>query len=511
MISLHHVYKSFGSKKVIDNLSLEIIANQTTVIAGQSGSGKSVLLKLMNGLVVPDQGEVFLFGENLAKLSEKAKNELRQQCTMVFQNYALIDSLSVIENVAFPLIQSLGLSQKEARKQAGEVLETLDLGHAIELLPASLSGGMKKRVSFARAVVTKPKLILFDEPTTGLDPVMISFVDDLMIKMQKDFDLTSVVISHDMHSNQKLADRLGILAEGKIVQIGTYDEIVHSSDPIVKDFISVALSQHKQPSAKNQDAIDLQDQIHIETSSQIQHEVEIRHLFKTFGNQQVLKDVSLNIPQGKITVIIGGSGSGKSVLVKHILGLFKPDSGDIQIFGQDLLKADQSTAKNIQSQIAVLFQGAALFDSMSVLDNILFPLVEGRGMSRKDALPKAQAIAEKLGVSHLLHAFPDEISNGERKRVALSRGLICQPKIMIYDEPTTGQDPMMMHKVDEMIVQANREFKITSIVISHDMSSTFRIADQIAMIYKGELLIAGSAEALQACQDPRVQTFIRAH
>jgi ABC-type transporter Mla maintaining outer membrane lipid asymmetry ATPase subunit MlaF len=148
---------------------------------------------------------------------------------------------------------------------------------------------------------------------------------------------------------------------------------------------------------------------------------------------------------------------------------------------------------------------------MTILDNILFPLVEGRGLSRKQALPQALEIAEKLGVQQLLNRYPDQISNGERKRSALARALIIKPDIMIYDEPTTGQDPMMMHKVDEMIVEANRLFQITSIVISHDMSSTFRIADQIAMVYKGELLIAGDKEALLQCQDPRVQTFIHAH
>ncbi len=503
MISLKNVYKSFGSKKVIEDLSLDIEENQMTVIAGESGSGKSVLLKLMNGLLLADQGEVLLFGENLAQISEKRRNELRQNCTMVFQNYALIDSLSVLENVAFPLIHSMNLSRTIAQKKALDILETLELTHAIHLLPSSLSGGMKKRVSFARAVVTQPKLILFDEPTTGLDPVMISFVDDLMLKMKRDFHLTAVVISHDMQSNKKLADRMGILAQGKIIEINGYDQMLQSQNPIVHHFISTALSNHS--------AIEPASQQQVMGDHQVESLVSIKNLDKSFGELQVLKKISLEIPKQKITVIIGGSGSGKSVLVKHILGLFKPDQGELKVLGVDFINGDEKEILKAKSKIAVLFQGAALFDSMTILDNILFPLVEGRGLSRKQALPQALEIAEKLGVQQLLNRYPDQISNGERKRSALARALIIKPDIMIYDEPTTGQDPMMMHKVDEMIVEANRLFQITSIVISHDMSSTFRIADQIAMVYKGELLIAGDKEALLQCQDPRVQTFIHAH
>ncbi len=505
MISLKNVYKSFGTKKVIEDLSLEIEENQMTVIAGESGSGKSVLLKLMNGLVLADQGEVRLFGENLAEISEKRRNELRQSCTMVFQNYALIDSLTVLDNVAFPLIHSMNLKVTQAHQRALEILETLELSHAIHLLPASLSGGMKKRVSFARAVVTKPKLILFDEPTTGLDPIMISFVDELMLKMRKDFDLTAVVISHDMQSNRKLADKMGILAEGKIIEIASYDQVLKSQNPIVNRFISTALSNHS--------VLDTQNHQQLDQSLKAPSEslVSIKNLSKSFGDLQVLKGISLEIPKHKITVIIGGSGSGKSVLVKHILGLFKPDQGELKVLGVDFIEGNDKEIQNAKAKLAVLFQGAALFDSMNILDNILFPLVEGKGMPRKQALPHALEIAEKLGVQQLLDRFPDQISNGERKRVALARALIIKPEIMIYDEPTTGQDPMMMHKVDEMIVQANRLFQITSIVISHDMSSTFRIADQIAMVYKGELLIAGDKEALLHCPDSRVQTFIHAH
>ena len=185
VIELRNVSKSFGDDVVLQNLSLTIQTGKTTVIAGQSGSGKSVLLRLMNGLTIPDEGEVILFGQNLSHVSERVRTELRKRCTMVFQNYALIDSMTVAENIGFPLAQNTKMPAKEIRRLVEDLLEMLELSHAIDAMPASLSGGMKKRVALARAVITNPEVVLFDEPTTGLDPIMIEFVDELIRRTQR--------------------------------------------------------------------------------------------------------------------------------------------------------------------------------------------------------------------------------------------------------------------------------------------------------------------------------------
>jgi len=503
VIELRDVHKSFGDKPVLAGVDLAVTTGQTTVIAGQSGSGKSVLLKMMNGLLLPDRGTVLLFGQDLAEISEKARTELRKRCTMVFQNYALIDSLTVAQNIGFPLAQNTKMKGPDIRKLVVDLLEMLELGNAIDQMPASLSGGMKKRVALARAVVSNPEVVLFDEPTTGLDPVMIEFVDNLIVRTQQEYGITSVIISHDMASNRRLADRLCVLADGRIVASGSFESVLVDPHPRVQAFVANAVTDRM----SRTDPIEIDDDE--PAADEGPYVARVEGLHKSFGSNHVLKGIDLTIPERQITVIIGGSGSGKSVLVKHIIGLFRPTKGRVEVFGLDLGSLDaRALQQKVQRRIGVLFQGAALFDSMSVRDNLAFPLVEGRRQRRKAIMGQVEEVAERLHVADLLDRMPSDISNGQKKRVGLARAMVTRPDIMVYDEPTTGQDPIMMKRVDDMIVEAAETFDITSIVISHDMLSTFRIADQIAMIYKGELCIADSPEALRASSDPRVQQFI---
>lgn len=500
IIELRDLWKSFGGQEVIRGLNLKIKPGQTTIIAGESGSGKSVLLKMMNGLILPDQGEVLLFGQSLTKITEAERTELRKRCTMVFQNYALIDSMTVHKNISFPLLQNTSMTLPEIDKLVLELLELLELPGIGELMPSSLSGGMKKRVALARAVISNPELVLFDEPTTGLDPVMIEFVDSLIAKTQANYGITSVMISHDMASNRRLADHLAILSHGQIVEQGSFEEVARSEHPDVKRFMESAVTERMQRGGHEESSF--------KSSERSEAIARLSNVRKSFGDREILKGITLDIPKNKILVIIGGSGSGKSVLVKHIIGLFQPSSGKVEVFDKDITSGQRHLLRETQREIGVLFQGAALFDSMSVRDNIAFPLVEGRRQSPNAVAPLVDEIAKKMSVAHLLDKWPDAISNGEKKRVALARALITRPKIMIYDEPTTGQDPIMMKRVDDMIVEAAKLFEMTSIVISHDMGSTFRIADEIAMIYHGELLAHGPPELVKKSSDPRVQSFI---
>lgn len=514
VIVLRDVHKSFGDKHVLRGVDLEIKTGETTVIAGQSGSGKSVLLKMMNGLELPDRGTVTLFGQDIAEIGERARTELRKRCTMVFQNYALIDSLTVAQNIGFPLAENTDMKPKAIRERVRELLEMFELAHAIDQMPASLSGGMKKRVALARAVISNPEVVLFDEPTTGLDPIMIEFVDALIIKTQRQFAITSVIISHDMASNRRLADTMAILADGRIVESGPFTEVLESDHPAVREFVGNAVVQRmgRQDETGQHPVEQVAEQAEpepIEDGVKVVARVEGLH--KSFGDNHVLKGIDLEIPERRITVVIGGSGSGKSVLIKHIIGLMQPTKGKVEVFGLDLSTLDARTlTEKVQRRIGMLFQGAALFDSMTVRENIGFPLLEGRRQKRKAVAERVDEVAERLHVADILDRMPAAISNGQKKRVGLARALITRPEIMVYDEPTTGQDPIMMRRVDDMIVEAAEAFDITSIVISHDMLSTFRIADQIAMIYKGELAIAGPPDALRASSDPRVQAFIYA-
>lgn len=509
VISLRGVVKRFGDLTVMDGLDLDIHTGLTTVLCGRSGCGKSVLLRLMNGLMLPDEGVVTLFGEDTAKVHPQRLIELRKRLTMMFQSYALMDSFSVTENIAFPLYENTTMKWSEIVPMVQELLELLDLGDAGDKMPSDLSGGMKKRVSLARAVVTNPEVVLFDEPTTGLDPVMIEFVDQMIIRTREHYGITSVIVSHDMTSTLRLADRIAMLEEGRVVAYGDVDDVITRDLDLVKVFFAGAETVRGLSSGASEPASEPTDMPAEEASLKGEVVVEVDDVHKSFGPHDVLKGVSLTIPKNKITVIIGGSGSGKSVIMKHIIGLFRPDRGRVSVFGQDMSALDSRQMLEMRARFGMLFQGAALLDSMSVRQNVSFPLVE-RGVPKDEVKRETEAILEKLNLSDIAHSFPSDISNGQKKRVGLARAIITKPEIMIYDEPTTGQDPVMIRYVDDMIVEAQELFDITALVVSHDMASAFRVAHQIAFLHEGEIRACGTPAQVSANPDPWVRRFIYA-
>jgi len=237
MIKLVKVCKTFKGQKVLDNLDFEIEPERITVIIGQSGGGKSVLLKHMIGLIRPDSGQVFVDGIDIAKLNDKQLNEARKKFGMLFQDAALFDSMTVGENVAFPLIEHTRLTKNDIDEIINEKLLQVGLKNITHKMPSELSGGMRKRVGLARAIALDPKIILFDEPTTGLDPIMCESVDNLIVETQHHTKATFVVISHDIKSTFKIAHKVAMLYNGKIRAEGTPEEIRSSSDPVVMQFV----------------------------------------------------------------------------------------------------------------------------------------------------------------------------------------------------------------------------------------------------------------------------------
>jgi phospholipid/cholesterol/gamma-HCH transport system ATP-binding protein len=237
MISLRNVYKSFGEKKVLQGFSLEVPEGETMVIIGYSGSGKSVAIKHIVGLLQPDNGTVFVDDLEVPKLPRRELYELRTQIGYVFQFAALFDSLSIGENIAMGLRKQGKLDTPGIHKRVAEVLDLVDLPNVEDRFPAELSGGMRKRVGLARAIALRPKYLLYDEPTTGLDPVTSAVIDELMIRMRDKLGVTSVVITHDMRSAYRVGTRIAMLYEGRVRQCGTVEEIRQSTDPVVRQFI----------------------------------------------------------------------------------------------------------------------------------------------------------------------------------------------------------------------------------------------------------------------------------
>jgi len=238
MIEIRDLTKSFNSHKVLDGVSLNVERGQTKVIIGRSGCGKSVLLKHIVGILKPDKGQVFVDGQEVTKLKDKELDRTLMKIGMVFQGGALFDSLTVGENVGFGLIEHLHLSRKELLERIEESLCLVDLCGIDNLMPAELSGGMKKRVALARAISIKPEIILYDEPTTGVDPITADSINELIRSLHDKIKVTSVVVTHDMKSAYRIADRIAMLYQGKIIAEGTAEEIQHTAHPIVHQFIN---------------------------------------------------------------------------------------------------------------------------------------------------------------------------------------------------------------------------------------------------------------------------------
>ena len=237
MIKIVDLYKSFGTKPVLRGVDLEIETGETMVVIGQSGSGKSVLLKHLIGILKPDKGEIFIDGLEITRLREEELQRITRKFGMLFQAAALFDSLTVGENVSFGLERYTDHSPAEIRRIVAESLNKVGLNDIEGLMPFELSGGMRKRVGLARAIAYRPEIILYDEPSTGIDPIRADSINDLINDLKRDLSVTSVVITHDMVSSYKVADRIAMLYEGRIIEIGTPAEIQASSNPIIQQFI----------------------------------------------------------------------------------------------------------------------------------------------------------------------------------------------------------------------------------------------------------------------------------
>ena len=239
-----------------------------------------------------------------------------------------------------------------------------------------------------------------------------------------------------------------------------------------------------------------------------QPKIRIRGLKKAFGPKLVLDGVDLDVAQGTAMVVIGGSGTGKSVLIKSILGLVTPDSGVIEIDGEDVLKAPPQRARQLRAQIGMLFQNGALFDSLPVWENVCFGLLAQRRLNRRAARDKAVQVLAQVGLgADVAGLSPSELSGGMQKRVGLARAIASEPAIMFFDEPTTGLDPIMGAVIDELIVDCVKRLGSTSIAITHDMASAQRIGDNAAMLYQGRVSWTGPAAELMTCADPVVDQF----
>jgi phospholipid/cholesterol/gamma-HCH transport system ATP-binding protein len=239
-----------------------------------------------------------------------------------------------------------------------------------------------------------------------------------------------------------------------------------------------------------------------------QWHIRVRGLNKSFGDNHVLRDVNVDFERGKVNVVIGASGAGKSVLVKHFMVLLQPDSGGVWVDGTNVFGLETKALDTFRRRFGMVFQFAALFDSLTVAENCAFPLREHTNLGKKEITEIVRDRLAVLGLDGTQDKYPGELSGGMRKRVGLARALVLEPQILIYDEPTTGLDPLATKNVDDMILSTSERYHVTSVVISHDMASVFRIADRISMLHQGRILVSGESDLVRDTAIDYVRRFI---
>lgn len=238
--------------------------------------------------------------------------------------------------------------------------------------------------------------------------------------------------------------------------------------------------------------------------------IQYKNVTKTFGAQTVLKNLNLCVEPGKITAIMGPSGAGKSVTLKLLMGLLKPDQGHILVDGQDVTQMSENELKDMRKKFGMLFQDAALFDYMTVLENVGFPLLEHTHLTDAEIEVKVNAMLDEVGLKNINHKLPSELSGGMRKRVGLARALMLEPKIILFDEPTTGLDPITTAQIGDLLLETQSTRNATVLLISHDLPLTHRVADRVAMLYNGEIVELCTPSQLQSSRHPFVQSFLEA-
>jgi phospholipid/cholesterol/gamma-HCH transport system ATP-binding protein len=237
--------------------------------------------------------------------------------------------------------------------------------------------------------------------------------------------------------------------------------------------------------------------------------IQIEGLTKAFRGQSVLRGVNLTVPTGTITTIIGRSGGGKSVLLKHVIGLLRPDGGRVLVDGDDVTRLHGEALDRVRRRYGVVFQGGALFDSLSCGENIAFPLREKLRLPRRDVGPRVEAALAQVGLEGVGSKYPAEISGGMRKRVAIARALVTEPEIIFFDEPTTGLDPILVNTIHRLIQSLHERYRFTAVIISHEIPEIFDIANRVAMLGEGRIVEEGPPESVRASTNPIVQQFIR--
>jgi phospholipid/cholesterol/gamma-HCH transport system ATP-binding protein len=318
----------------------------------------------------------------------------------------------------------------------------------------------------------------------------------------------------DRHDDHRARMPYDLTTDGTAARVGPGEDFDIEQRPRMDGFDTPLVHQDDDRSSPNGDARpatagEAPRRSHSTVASARQPIVQLKGIHKSFGRQHVLRGITLDFATGRTTVVLGPSGCGKSVMLKHIVCLLRPDIGAVYYDGHRIDQLRESRLADIRQQFGFLFQMGALFDSMAVRENVAFPLTEHTELSAAQVEQRVQRVLQMVGLEDINHKMPADLSGGQRKRIALARAIVLEPKVILYDEPTTGLDPIRSDVINELILKLQRELRVTSIVVTHDLASAFKVADHMVMMHEGRILFHGTPDELKASDNDVVQRFLR--
>ena len=461
MIKIENLVKIYDNGfKAVNNISLEVKKGEIFGIIGMSGAGKSSLIRCINRLEEPTQGNIFIDGKDIVKMNSKELKEARKNMAMIFQSFNLFYQKNVFENIAYPL-RINNWKKKDIEERVNTLLEYVNLKEKIYEYPANLSGGQKQRVAIARALAVQPKILLCDEATSALDPQSTKSILELLLKIRDEFNLTIVLITHQMEVVKAICDRAAVLEDGEIIE----------QDTVLKLFTSPKTATTKKfienlPQFDDYDELPVEDYKGCILRLGFTKETTTKPIISELIRQ---KNLDINIISGNIDKIKEGK-------VGHLI---------VEIFEKE------RDMKNVSKEIEFLFQDSynALNPRMTVEDLIFEPL---QFLPNIDRSKKKEIVLELLKQvelsSELLERKRDELSGGQLQRVCLARALSTKPQIVIFDESLSGLDPLFQDKILNLLYKIQKQYHLTYIFISHDFRLCYFLADRIILIDKGKII-----------------------